>query len=67
MLGDRSFSNDYLKTYLMCKEFNCLPYEGGYLDQPAVYAEAFEIITQTISEYQKNRREVENFGKEKYR
>jgi hypothetical protein len=51
MLGNRSFSNEYLKTYLMCKEFNCLPYEGGYLDQPAIYVEAFEIIQQTLNEY----------------
>jgi hypothetical protein len=57
MLGNRSFSDHYLKTYLMCKEFNCLPYEGGYLDQPAVYAEAFEIVHQTIIQYQNNRKE----------
>ncbi|MCD4838172.1 hypothetical protein LRS37_04655 [Neobacillus sedimentimangrovi] len=55
MMGNRSFSNEYLKLFVMCKEFHCLPYEGGYLDQPAIYIEAFEIIQQTINQYQANR------------
>jgi hypothetical protein len=40
--GGGSFSNEYLKIYCMCKEFHCLPYEGGYFDQPAKWIEAFE-------------------------
>jgi hypothetical protein len=55
MVKGNGFSNDYLKLYLMCKEFRCLPYEGGYLDQPAIYIEAFEIIHQTINKYEANR------------
>lgn len=41
----------------MCKEFHCLPFDGGYLDQPAVYVEAFEMIQQMINQYQANRKE----------
>lgn len=52
MMGNRSFSNEYLKLFLMCKEFHCLPYDGGYLDQPAIYIEAFELIQQTMNQYQ---------------
>lgn len=66
MLGNRSFSDHYLKTFLMCKEFHCLPYEGGYLDQPAIYIEAFEIIQQTLNEYERTRKEGLN-GKKEYR
>jgi hypothetical protein len=58
MMGDRSFSNEYLKLYVMCKEFHCLPYEGGYLDQPAIYIQAFEMIQKTIHQYQSNRKGV---------
>lgn len=58
MMGNREFSNEYLKLFVMCKEFHCLPYEGGYLDQPAIYIEAFEIIQQTINQYQANRKGV---------
>jgi hypothetical protein len=57
MLGNGNFSNKYLKVYLMCKEFHCLPFDGGYLDQPAVYVEAFEMIQQMINQYQANRKE----------
>lgn len=35
----------------MCKEFHCLPYEGGYFDQPAQWIEAFELIQNVIGEY----------------
>jgi hypothetical protein len=54
-MGDGSFSNEFLKLYFMCKEFHCLPYEGGYLDQPAIYIEAFELIQNTINQYQAKR------------
>jgi hypothetical protein len=60
MMNNRSFSNYYLELYLMCKEFNCLPYEGGFLDQPAKIAEAFGLIKRTIAQYQANRREVKH-------
>lgn len=56
MMGNGSFSNEYLKLFLMCKEFHCLPYEGGYLDQPAVYIEAFELIQGIMNQYQANRK-----------
>lgn len=36
----------------MCKEFHCLPFEGGYMDQPAIYTEAFELIQGIMNEYQ---------------
>lgn len=49
------FSNEYLKLFLMCKEFRCLPFDGGYLDQPAIYMEAFELIQDTMNEYKANR------------
>jgi hypothetical protein len=62
MLSGRSFSDDYLKTYFMCKEFRCLPYEGGYLDQPAKYIEAFEIIDQAIFEYKRSKEEAGRLG-----
>lgn len=39
----------------MCKEFHCLPFDGGYLDQPAIYMEAFELIQDTMNEYKANR------------
>jgi hypothetical protein len=61
-LSDRSFSNEFLKTYLMCKEFRCLPYEGGYLDQPAKYIEAFEMIDQAISQYKRSKEEAGRLG-----
>jgi hypothetical protein len=35
----------------MCKEFNCLPFDGGYFDQPSIYIEAFELIQNTINQY----------------
>lgn len=35
----------------MCKEFNCLPYEGGYFDQPAKWVEAFELIKSIMDQY----------------
>ncbi len=56
MVGGNSFSNDLLKLFLMCKEFHCLPYEGGYLDQPAIYIEAFEHIQNIKNQYEANRR-----------
>jgi hypothetical protein len=54
MMGSGTFSNDYLKLYLMCKEFHSLPYDGGYMDQPAIYIEAFELIQNTINQYKAN-------------
>jgi TorA maturation chaperone TorD len=57
-MGNGSFSNEYLKLFLMCKEFHCLPYEGGYLDQPAIYIEAFEHIQGIINQYEANRKGV---------
>jgi hypothetical protein len=51
MMRGGSFSNEYLKIYCMCKEFHCLPYEGGYFDQPAKWIEAFELIQSVIGEY----------------
>ncbi|MDQ0414237.1 hypothetical protein [Mesobacillus stamsii] len=56
-MGNRSFSNDYLKTFLMCKEFHSLPFDGGYLDQPSVWVEAFEHIQGMINQYEANRKE----------
>lgn len=47
-----NITNEYLKLYYSCKEFNCLPYEGGLLDQPAVIAEAFFVIQNVINQYQ---------------
>jgi hypothetical protein len=55
MGGGGRFSNEYLRLFLMCKEFHCLPYEGGYLDQPAIYIEAFELIQDIINEYKANK------------
>lgn len=52
MMGGGSFSDEYLKLFVMCKEFHCLPFEGGYMDQPAIYTEAFELIQGIINEYQ---------------
>ncbi len=52
MMGGGSFSNEYLKLFVMCKEFHCLPFEGGYMDQPAIYTEAFELIQGIMNEYQ---------------
>lgn len=59
MMGNGSFSseNEYLHLFNMCKEFHCLPYEGGYLDQPAIYIEAFELIQNTINQYKANQGE----------
>lgn len=51
MMRGGSFSNEYLKIYCMCKEFHCLPYEGGYFDQPAKWIEAFSLIQSVIGEY----------------
>jgi len=51
-MGGGSFSNEYLKLFVMCKEFHCLPFEGGYMDQPAIYTEAFELIQGIMNEYQ---------------
>lgn len=65
-MGDGNFSNDYLKTFLMCKEFHCLPFEGGYFDQPAKWIEAFELIQNTINQYEANRKEGAH-GKRKHR
>jgi curli biogenesis system outer membrane secretion channel CsgG len=42
----------------MCKEFNCLPSEGGLLDQPAKVMSAFYIIQGIIEEYKSNRKKV---------
>lgn len=57
-MGNGSFSNEYLHLYFMCKEFNCLPFEGGYLDQPAKYTEAFELATNTINQYKAQREKM---------
>jgi hypothetical protein len=54
MMGNGSFSNEFLRLYVMCQEFHCLPFDGGYLDQPAIYCEAFELIQNTINQYKKN-------------
>lgn len=58
-MNGRSIHNEYLSLYSYCKEFNCLPYEGGWLDQPAIYIESFEIIADIINQYQKERRNVD--------
>lgn len=34
-----------------CDEYQCLPYKGGYLDQPAKLMEAFRIISSTKAMY----------------
>lgn len=54
-MNGRATNNYYLELYLMCKEFKCLPYEGGYLDQPAIYAQAFGIIKGIINQYAANK------------
>lgn len=54
-MNGRAFTDYYLELYLMCKEFRCLPYEGGYLDQPAIYAQAFGIIKGIINQYEANK------------
>lgn len=52
-MNDRpNVSNEYLQLYANCKEFNCLPYEGGYLDQPAKIMSAFSVIQEVIAKYQ---------------
>jgi hypothetical protein len=38
----------------MCKEFHCLPYAGGYFEQPAIFIEAFEFIQSTLAQYELN-------------
>lgn len=53
-MGNGSYSNEYIKLFLMCKEFHCLPYAGGYLDQPAYLIEAFELIKSIIDQYNAN-------------
>jgi TorA maturation chaperone TorD len=53
-MGNGSCSNEFLKLFLMCKEFHCLPFEGGYLDQPAIYIEAFELIQNIMNQYKAN-------------
>lgn len=62
MCNRSSYSNEYLDLFLMCKEFKCLPYEGGYLDQPAIYIDAFELIQRTINQYEANRQKGGSHG-----
>jgi hypothetical protein len=57
MMQGNGFSNEYLKTYTMCKDFHCLPFAGGLFDQPAIYVEAFELIQSVINQYKANRKE----------
>lgn len=57
-------SNEYLKLFMMCKEFHCLPFDGGYLEQPAIYIEAFELIQNTMNEFKANHaRKEANYGR----
>jgi hypothetical protein len=57
-MNNRQIQNDneYLEIYLMCKEFNCLPHEGGLLDQPAHLMSAFSIIREIVNQYEQEGR-----------
>lgn len=51
-MNGRAVNNEYLHLYINCKEFNCLPYEGGYLDQPVKIMSAFSVIQGVVAQYQ---------------
>jgi hypothetical protein len=54
-MGNGRYSNEYIQVYLMCEKFHCLPFEGGYFDQPARWIEAFELIQSIIDQYNANK------------
>jgi hypothetical protein len=39
-----------LSLFSMCKEFNCLPYSGGWYDQDPEICAAFQLISGIIAE-----------------
>ena len=39
-----------LSLFIMCKEFQCLPYSGGWYDQDPDICKAFALISNVISE-----------------
>jgi hypothetical protein len=54
MMGNGRYSNEFVKVFNMCKEFHCLPFDGGYFDQPGRWIEAFELIQSIINQYNAN-------------
>jgi hypothetical protein len=39
-----------LSLFIMCREFNCLPYSGGWYDQDPDICNSFSVIYNVISE-----------------
>jgi len=47
--------NFILEMESSCREYSCLPYEGGLLDQPLVLNEVFHVIQSEKASYERTR------------
>lgn len=45
------FLNHVLNMENMCEKYKCLPFPGGYMDQPKMIMEMFEVIRGTVNHY----------------
>ena len=41
--------NRILTIENMCEKYKCLPFDGGYCDQPKIIMESFEVVRSTVN------------------
>ena len=61
----RDETYELISLYSLCKQMNCLPYDGGLNAQPAALVEAFTIISSEISRLERKHldKKDKDFGK----